>query len=79
MATKSEILSDPNSCLNKAADDEPLFILRAQDVLAPIAVQYWAKLVTQSCQPNLDVVEKVSDACLVATSMQTYRQRKLPD
>jgi hypothetical protein len=31
-------------CLGKAAPDEPLFILRAQDRLAPIVVQLWAQM-----------------------------------
>ena len=32
-------LNDP--CLKKAADDEPIFVLRAQDVVAPIVVMFW--------------------------------------
>jgi hypothetical protein len=34
--------SDPNSCLNKAADLEPVFVLRANDKLAPELVEKWA-------------------------------------
>lgn len=29
-------------CLGKAADDEPVFILRAKDKLAPEVVEFWA-------------------------------------
>jgi hypothetical protein len=32
-----------DECLRKAADDEPLFILRAKDLLAPIIVDAWVK------------------------------------
>lgn len=35
-------ISDPHSCLNKADDDEPIFVLRAQDILAPDIVDEWA-------------------------------------
>lgn len=39
--TKKELLSDPNSCLNRARDDEPLFVLRANDELAPVLIMEW--------------------------------------
>lgn len=35
----------PLSCLDKAADDEPVFVLRAQDRFAPDVVEHWAVLV----------------------------------
>ena len=38
MGTKHD---DP--CLTKAADDEPLFVLRAQDNMAPDMVRLWAR------------------------------------
>ena len=43
MATKAELLADPNSPWNKAADDETLFILRGVDALAPHAIRKYAK------------------------------------
>mgnify|MGYP001583639945 CR=1 FL=1 len=39
--TKREMLADPNSCLNRAADDEPVFVLLARDVAAPPAISSW--------------------------------------
>lgn len=36
MATKNH---DP--CLDKCGDDEPIFVLRAQDFTAPMAVRFW--------------------------------------
>jgi len=39
---KRNELANPNSCLNKAADDEPLFVFRANDPLAPQLVREWA-------------------------------------
>lgn len=40
---KSHELSSPKSCLNRAQDDEPLFVLRANDELAPGIVHEWAE------------------------------------
>jgi hypothetical protein len=39
MATKAEELKD--GCLSKVAEDEPVFVLRARDKLAPLAVMDW--------------------------------------
>lgn len=38
---KSQEINDPLSCLNRAEDDEPVFVLRAKDPLATIAVSFW--------------------------------------
>jgi hypothetical protein len=43
MAIKAVELNDPNSCINKAADDEPVFVLRANDENAAPAVAAWAR------------------------------------
>lgn len=42
MGRKASEATDPNSCLSKAADDEPIFVLRAQDKTAPKMVRVWA-------------------------------------
>lgn len=36
-------MKNPDSCLNRAGDDEPIFVLRANDPLAPIIVRMWAE------------------------------------
>jgi hypothetical protein len=38
---KSREVSDPSSCLSKAADDELLFVLLARDPAAPVAIEAW--------------------------------------
>ena len=38
---KSAELSDPNSCLNKAKDDELLFVLLERDAAAADTVEFW--------------------------------------
>lgn len=40
---KLQEISDPTSCLNRAADDELLFVLRGHDVAAPAAIRAWAR------------------------------------
>lgn len=42
MAIKKDEMSNPDSCLNRADDEEPLFVLRANDELAYLAVMLWA-------------------------------------
>ena len=38
---KRDELSDPKSCLNKARNDEWLFVLLGRDIAAPAAVEAW--------------------------------------
>lgn len=38
---KREELSNPNSCMSKARDDEMIFVLLARDAAAPVAIQAW--------------------------------------
>lgn len=38
---KHEEMSDPDSCLNKARDDEMLFVLLGRDPAGPAAIEAW--------------------------------------
>ena len=38
---KREEMADPNSCLNKAADNEWLFVLLGRDGAAAATVRFW--------------------------------------
>jgi hypothetical protein len=38
---KRDELHDPNSCINRALDDELTFVLLARDPSAPVAIQAW--------------------------------------
>lgn len=62
-------------CYDKAADDEPIFVLRAKDALAPIAVEHWAELAAKLGVP----VPKVLEAFRCAEAMRAWPNRKLPD
>ena len=70
MATKST-----DTCLQKAAEDEPIFVLRAQDMLAPVIVRQWAMLAKHcGCAE-----EKVQEAINLAERMEKWPTRKYPD
>lgn len=38
---KRDELSDPNSCLNKARDDEWIFVILERDLAAPKTIREW--------------------------------------
>jgi hypothetical protein len=62
-------------CFEKAADDEPIFVLRGQDVLAPMVVEYWAELAAKlRVNPP-----KILEAYQCAQAMREYERRKVPD
>ena len=73
MAIKSKELE--SGCITKAADNEPLFVLRAQDMLAPSLVRMWAIDAEQAGCPK----EKVLEALALADAMEAWPNRKYPD
>ena len=62
-----------NPCITKAADDEPLFVLRAQDVSAPDLVRQWASA------NSLNAPNKAESARRIADRMEAWHTRKLAD
>lgn len=70
MATKHT-----DRCLLKAADDEPIFVLRAQDKLAPEIVRAWAWVAKNNGLP----LEKYQEAVELAEQMERWPTRKYPD
>lgn len=86
MATKKEELANPNGCLGKAADDEPIFVLRAKDALAPLVVRMWAELAEYHGQPaeNNAFTAKLEEARELANKMIMWQNEhikvvKFPD
>ena len=75
MMTKHDEIYNADSTLNKCHPDEPIFILRASDILAPIVVKYWATI-AQDTGVNS---EKVKEAWLVSEAMKKWSNRKIPD
>lgn len=70
-ATKNEGLTT----IEKADPDEPLFVLRAQDILAPEVVRDWAH---RARAANVDPA-KVVDALNIADRMEEWQIKKVPD
>lgn len=92
MATKLQELKLANAgqgCLGKAKDDEPVFILRAQDEFAPALVQQWADRMENAYAMRVDdgdVVTrarlKIKEARALAHLMRAWQAlniAKLPD
>lgn len=73
-------LKKNDSCLKKVADDEPIFVLRAQDRFAPMLVRLWADL-TKS-QRGTEHDDKVTGAYELANKMDEWAREnptKFPD
>lgn len=82
MATKRQLIDDPNSSLNKADDDEPVFLLRAQDVCADGAVLDWTDRVLKQYVASRNYLlpkDKLDDAVSCAQAMSRWPNRRLPD
>jgi cob(I)alamin adenosyltransferase len=62
-------------CIAKAADDEPVFVLRAQDKLAPDLVRAWAREAERNGCP----IDKCVEAMKLAEAMEAWPNRKYPD
>jgi hypothetical protein len=65
-------------CYDKADADEPLFVLRSTDSLAPEIVREWAFRARASGTPE----EKVAEARRVADQMEDWQianSKKVPD
>jgi hypothetical protein len=64
-----------STALSRAGDDEPIFVLRAQDVLAPDLVRGWAERAERAgC-----AAAKVTEARAIADAMERWPGRRLPD
>jgi len=75
---KIDELTDPRSCLNRATDDEPLFVLRANDELAPSVVRQWAQayliLKGGSGKMSREQLAKCDEAMLIANRMEKWKR-----
>lgn len=73
---KSEEISNPNSCLNKAHPGERLFVLLARDPAAPIAIRAWieARIVLKKNQYNdPQILEALNCAGLMESESERNR------
>lgn len=78
MITKKEVLNAAlkgEGALGKAADDEPVFVLRAQDAEAADLVELWAIRAESAGAPY----DKTREAFDIADFMRRWPVRKVPD
>lgn len=71
-------MSNPDGCLGRAVDDEPIFVLRANDEIAPLAVRVWALMYRHSKETdgmfNERRREKYQEAQMLALSMERWKK-----
>lgn len=80
MGLKKQELID--GCFAKAADDEPIFVLRGQDKLAPELVREWARRFATHhlyMQQGTYWNKKYREAMALADAMEAWPNRKMPD
>jgi hypothetical protein len=66
-----------DSCLAKVADDEPIFVLRAQDVTAPMVIEFWLE---NALGHGAQLApEKIAHAQECIAAMVAWPTRKFPD
>jgi len=75
MAIKRDEINDPTSCLNRAADDEPIFVLRAKDKLAAKLVRDWA---AEAVLEGHHDDAKIKAAWRYADAMDAWRDKNFP-
>lgn len=67
-------------CLAAAEEDEPLFILRANDELAPKIVMLWAREYWNAKRaeggPTQAQIDKHNEALKIATAMRQWKEDK---
>lgn len=67
---KKQELSVPNSCLNKAASSEPIFVIRGKDPLAPMLIRHWATMAE-----GVHEGEKVMEARSLADEIERWQSQ----
>lgn len=63
-------------CYEAAADDEPLFVLRAKDATAPDLIRDWA---LQRIRRRKKIDPKVMEALDCAHDMESWREENFKD
>ena len=70
---KSQELSDQNSCMSRARDDEMTFVLLGRDVAAPAAIRAWGDERIR-LKKNVDGDPQIKEAlaCALSIEQDTY-------
>jgi hypothetical protein len=73
MRTSQEI-SEPTSCLNKAREDEMVFVLLGRDPAAPVAIRAWIEARIRFGKNNFGDAQLVeAERCASAMEMEMER------
>lgn len=75
---KRDEIANPESCWNKARDDERVFILLERDVASPHAIREWAKKRVEYGKNHLQDLQ-IAEAYRCADVMDATRIEALPD
>jgi hypothetical protein len=67
---KADELEDPGSCLNKARENELLFVLLGRDRCAPETIRFWASMRIAS-RKNQPGDRQIEEALKCADAMET--------
>lgn len=83
MALKKVEIENPDSCLNRAAPDEPIFVLRAQDCFASDVILKWCDMYRRAHAPagawrSEAHREKHNEAIEIVGQFERWRERKIP-
>ena len=78
MTTAKEALNG-EGCLARAADDEPVFVLRAQDQAAANTVRDWAVRAKALGSPAEKVIQAFDDARAMDAWRNAHGGGKVPD
>jgi hypothetical protein len=65
-------LKDSSSCLNRANDNEMLFVLRGHDAAAPAIIRMWVQMRVTMGKNRLDD-DQMQEALACATIMERER------
>lgn len=72
---KRDELTDPNSCMSKAKDDEPTFVLLGRDAAAPVTIRMWCEARVLTGKNTWDDPQ-ILEALAMADEMTEYRKSK---
>jgi hypothetical protein len=79
---KHEELTNPDSCMNRALDNEMTFVLLARDAAAPVAIREWVAERIELGKNEL-TDEQIKEALACASAMEKQRwegfARRVPD
>jgi hypothetical protein len=73
---KREELSNPNSCMSRARDDEMTFVLLGRDIAAPAAIRAWVDQrlrLGKNSGDDTQIIEALNCADAMETSQLSVR------